>query len=154
MELMGIWEAGVVGPLTSDQQIPEFLGWFPFPAVSGGKGDPTAAMAGGDGFSCHQNAPAECVDFLKYIVSDEVQRGYAATGSVPSNPNAYDGLTEPILQEITDQAKSVTFTQLWLDVAFGSNVGNAINNSTVTLMQGELSPADFVKALQDAAATT
>ncbi|MDR1449284.1 MAG: extracellular solute-binding protein [Propionibacteriaceae bacterium] len=153
MELTGIWESGVVGSLTPDQKVPEFLGWFPFPSISGGKGDPTAAMAGGDGFSCHTQAPPECVDFLKYILSDAVQEGYAATGSVPSNPNAYTGLTEPLLQDITDQAKSVKFTQLWMDVAFGNNVGTAINTSTVALLQGQLSAADFVKALQDAAAT-
>jgi raffinose/stachyose/melibiose transport system substrate-binding protein len=152
MELMGIWESGVVGSLAPDQKVPEFLGWFPFPSVPGGGGDQKAAMAGGDGFSCHKDAPASCVEFLKYILSDKVQAGYAATGSVPANPNANSSLTEPILQDVTAQAKDVSYTQLWLDTVYGANVGTAINNNVVALLQGQYQPGAFVQAVQEAAA--
>jgi ABC-type glycerol-3-phosphate transport system substrate-binding protein len=151
MELMGIWEPGVVGSLAPDAKVPSFLGWFPFPSVPGGAGDQTAAMAGGDGFSCHKDAPSVCVDFLKYILSDKVQLGYAATGSVPSNPKANSGLTEPILTDITTQAEDVAYTQLWLDTVYGANVGTAINNNVVALLQGQYEPAAFVQAIKDAA---
>src|SRR5215469_15442418 len=42
MELMGSWEAGVVGNLTPNQKPLPDLDWFPFPAVPGGQGDPSA----------------------------------------------------------------------------------------------------------------
>ena len=57
MELQGDWETSVVPALTSDKNIVSQLGWFPFPQVSGGAGNSTAVLSGGDGFSCTTGAP-------------------------------------------------------------------------------------------------
>ncbi len=38
MELMGAWDPGVIASLTPDEKPLPDLGWFPFPAVSGGAG--------------------------------------------------------------------------------------------------------------------
>ena len=97
MELMGDWNRGTLDTLTTDKaELGTFLGWFPFPAISGAAGDPKAALGGGDGFACAKNAPAECVEFLKYIVSPEVQKGYAATGTgLPVAKGAADGVDRP-----------------------------------------------------------
>ena len=51
-ELMGAWEPGVVGDLTPDKKPLADLGYFPFPATTNGKGDPSAMMEGADGYSC------------------------------------------------------------------------------------------------------
>ncbi len=69
MELMGHWNAGVMGGLTPDQKVPAFLGWFPFPSIPGSPGDPTATLGGGDGFGCSASAPPECAELLAYIIS-------------------------------------------------------------------------------------
>ena len=152
MELMGIWEPGVVGALAPDATIPSFLDWFPFPAVDGGAGDPTAAMAGGDGMSCLAGSPDACADFLSYMVSTDVQKDYAATtNSAPSNPAAASSLTQPIVAKVAGAAKDCNYTMLWLDTAYGSNVGGAINNNVVALMSGTLNPASFIAAVQKAA---
>ncbi|MEW8978002.1 MAG: extracellular solute-binding protein [Symbiobacterium sp.] len=42
------------------------IGWFPFPAVEGGAGDPTDALGGGDCIAVGVNAPPEAVDFLRW----------------------------------------------------------------------------------------
>ena len=47
---------GQLGPrrdrsLTPDQKPLPDLGWFPFPAVAGGQGDPSAIMGGSGGYS-------------------------------------------------------------------------------------------------------
>ncbi|MDF2555839.1 MAG: extracellular solute-binding protein [Microbacterium sp.] len=81
MELMGHWNAGVIGGLTADQQVPPFLGWFPVPAIAGADGDPTAALGGGDGFGCAKDAPPECAELLEYIMSEDVQARFAASGA-------------------------------------------------------------------------
>jgi len=82
MELMGHWDPAVMNGLTEDKKgLGDDLGWFPFPTVAGGSGDPKAALGGGDGFSCSYKAPPECVEFLKYISSVEVQTAFAATGA-------------------------------------------------------------------------
>ena len=43
------------------------LGWFPFPAVPGGQGDPSAMMGGIDGYSLSPNAPKEAFQFLEFL---------------------------------------------------------------------------------------
>ena len=59
-------------------------------------------MGGGDGFACSKKAPAECVEFLKYIVSADVEKGYAATGAgIPVTKGSEAGLTDPVLQTIS-----------------------------------------------------
>ena len=52
MELQGHWEPGVMQGLTDDGKgLGDKTGWFPFPAVEGGQGDPTAALGGGDAWA-------------------------------------------------------------------------------------------------------
>jgi len=152
MELMGVWEPGVVGSLTADGTIPSFLDWFPFPSINGGSGDPSAAMIGGDGMSCLAGAPDACAQFLSYMVSTPVQSAYAAqTNSVPSNPAAASSLTQPLVAKIAAAQKDCAYNMLWLDTAYGSNVGGALSSNVVALMMGQLDAAGFVKAVQTAA---
>jgi raffinose/stachyose/melibiose transport system substrate-binding protein len=47
------------------------LGWFPFPAVPGGQGDPSAMMGGG-GYSLSANAPKEAFGFLDTLFGQNV----------------------------------------------------------------------------------
>src|SRR6266700_6751881 len=88
MELQGDWEPGTIAGLTSDKAINSKLGWFGFPAVPGGAGDPTTVLGGGDGFSCTTSAPlAACAQFLQYLISPEVQKEVTAAGTgLPANP--------------------------------------------------------------------
>ena len=46
MELMGAWEPGVLKDLTPDQKPMADLGFFAFPEVAGGEGEPGALMGG------------------------------------------------------------------------------------------------------------
>ena len=69
MELMGSWDPGVIASLTPDQKPLPDLGWFPFPAVAGGQGDPTAIMGGNDGYSLSKKAPKEAFDFLEFLAT-------------------------------------------------------------------------------------
>ncbi|WP_165314443.1 ABC transporter substrate-binding protein [Agromyces protaetiae] len=154
MELMGHWNAGVIGGLTPDQQVPAFLGWFPFPGIEGSAGDPTAALGGGDGFGCSADAPKECDELLAYIMSDEVQAKFAASGSgIPTVPSAVDSLEDPNLKAVAEGLANASFVQLWLDTAYGTTVGNAMNEGIVNLFAGTGTPEDIVKKMTDAAAT-
>lgn len=154
MELMGHWNAGTIGGLTPDQQVPEFLGWFPFPAIPGSDGDPTAALGGGDGFGCSAEAPPECADLLAYIMSDEVQAKFAESGSgIPTVPSAMESLEDPNLKMVAEGLAAASFVQLWLDTAYGTTVGNAMNEGIVNLFGGAGTPEDIVTKMEDAAAT-
>ncbi|MGV9763759.1 ABC transporter substrate-binding protein [Micromonospora tulbaghiae] len=153
MELMGDWNRGTLDTVATDKAaLGKFLGWFPVPAISGSAGDPKAALGGGDGFACSKNAPAECVEFLKYLVSPEVQKGYAATGTgLPVAKGAADGVTDPALKSILQATSDATYVQLWLDTAYGSTVGNAMNDAIVAIFAGNGTPEKVVSAMKAAA---
>ncbi|MEV1332994.1 extracellular solute-binding protein [Micromonospora costi] len=153
MELMGDWNRGTLETAAEDPEaLTKFLGWFPVPAIAGSAGDPKAALGGGDGFSCAKNAPPECVEFLKYIVSPEVQKGYAETGTgLPVTKGAEAGITDPALKSILEATAGATYVQLWLDTAFGSTVGNAMNDAIVAIFAGNGTPEQVVSAMKAAA---
>lgn len=154
MELMGHWNAGTIGGLTADQQVPEFLGWFPFPGIEGSAGDPTASLGGGDGFGCSAEAPPECAELLAYIMSPEVQAKFAASGSgIPTVAEAQESLEDPNLKMVAEGLAASSFVQLWLDTAYGTTVGNAMNEGIVNLFGGAGTPQDVVTKMEDAAAT-
>ncbi|WP_207457294.1 ABC transporter substrate-binding protein [Desertivibrio insolitus] len=152
MELMGAWNPGVIASLTPDQKPLPDLGWFPFPEVDGGEGEPGAIMGGVDGYSCHVNAPDECVDFLNYIGSADVQKEYyAAFNAPPVNTVAQEVVTEPYLQSILEAYNAAPYVSQWLDTVYGQNVGNALNVGVVDLLAGKGDPESIVKAVEDAA---
>jgi raffinose/stachyose/melibiose transport system substrate-binding protein len=152
MELMGAWNGGVMQTLTPDQKEPTFLGWFPFPAVPGAGGSQDTQMGGGDGFACAKNAPAECVEFLKYIVSPEAEKGFAETGAgIPTVKGAEAGLADPVLQTIAQATQQAGGVQLWLDTAFGAKAGTAMNDAIVAIFANKGTPQGVVDALQKAA---
>jgi len=154
MELMGHWNAGTIGSLTADGVVPEFLGWFPFPSVPGTAGDPTITMGGGDGFGVYKDAPDEAVELLKYIMSADVQKRFAATGAgIPTHPEAADSVTDPNLKAIAEGLAESSFVQLWLDSALGPEFGTPLNQAVVNLMGGQGTPEDIVKTLEDTAAS-
>ncbi len=153
MEFMGPWNSGVIGSLTPDTTVPEFLSWFPFPSVPGGEGDPTVTMGGGDGFGVSADAPDIAVELLKYIHSAEVQQRFAATGAgIAAHPAAADSLEDENLQQIAAGLAGSSFVQLWLDSALGPEFGNPLNQAIVNIFGGVGTPEDVVTALRDTAA--
>jgi raffinose/stachyose/melibiose transport system substrate-binding protein len=159
MELMGHWNLGVYRGFGADdaakQAIEDDLGWFPVPATAAGKGDPTAALGGGDGFACYKDAPVECADFLAYLTSVDVQKGYAgiAGSPLPANPGAASAVASPIMQKIAAVAGTAGYTQLWLDTTYGTNVGGAMNDAIVAIFAGTGSAQNVVDLMTAAAAT-
>ncbi len=153
MELMGAWNPGVIGSLTPDQQPLADLGWFPFPEIDGGDGEPGSMMGGVDGYSCAVDAPDACVDFLNYLGTSDVQTAYyRAFNAPPVNTVAQEAVTEPYLQAILEAYNTAPYATQWLDTVYGQNVGNALNVAVVDLLAGNSSAEDLVKAVQDAAA--
>ena len=142
MELMGHWNAGVIGGLTADQKVPEFLGWFPFPAIDGSAGDPSAALGGGDGFGCSAEAPPECAELLAYIMSEDVQKQVRRERlrHPDGARRAGSSLEDPNLKLVADGLAAASFVQLWLDTEYGTTVGNAMNEGIVNLFGGAARP--------------
>ncbi len=154
MELMGDWDLGVMRNLAGDgwAAMAPNIAWFPVPAVSGSPGDPKAALGGGDGFACSKKAPAECVEFLKYIVSPEVQKCYAAINvGLPVAKGAETGVSDPVLRDILKATNEASYVQLWLDTAYGSTVGTAMNDGIIAIFAGTGTPQKVVDDMKAAA---
>jgi raffinose/stachyose/melibiose transport system substrate-binding protein len=152
MELMGAWDPGVIASLTKDTKPLPDLGYFPFPAVPGGQGDPAAIMGGADGYSCAADAPKECSDFLNYILTKDVQEGYyKAFNALPVSKEAQGAVTEDYLKAVLDAYNKAPYVSQWLDTIYGQNVGNALNVGVVNLLAGKGDVAGIIKAVNDAA---
>ncbi|RWZ46242.1 extracellular solute-binding protein [Labedella phragmitis] len=153
MELMGAWNPGVIASLTPDEKPLPDLGWFPFPEIEGGDGGAGAIMGGVDGYSCSASAPPECVDFLNYLATSDVQKNYyAAFNAPPVNTVAQEAVTEPYLQDILEAYNAAPYVSQWLDTVYGLNVGNALNVGVVDLLAGKSTPEELVEAVNAAAA--
>ncbi|PVU82237.1 sugar ABC transporter substrate-binding protein [Cellulomonas sp. WB94] len=153
MELMGAWDPGVIASLTPDTKPLADLGWFPFPAIDGGKGEAGAMMGGLDGFSCSKAAPAECSKFLNFAMQKKYQEGYAnAFHTLPASKDAQSVVTEGALVDVLASYNKAPYVSLWLDTLYGQNVGNALNAGVVNLLAGQADSASIVKSVVDAAA--
>jgi raffinose/stachyose/melibiose transport system substrate-binding protein len=154
MELMGAWDPGVIASLTPDEKPLADLGWFPFPSITGGAGDPAALMGGVDGFSCSANAPKQaCADFLNYIVTQSVQEAYyKAFDAPPANTAAQGVVTEDILKSVIAAYNKAPYVSQYLDTNYGQNVGNALNSGVVNILAGKGDAADILSDVKSAAA--
>ncbi|WP_350347507.1 extracellular solute-binding protein [Agromyces sp. G08B096] len=151
MELMGAWDPGVIASLTPDEKPLADLGWFPFPAIDGGDGEPGAMMGGVDGFSCFVDAPKECGEFLEFASQKQYQEGYAeAFVTLPANKDAQGVVTDPALQEVLAAVNEAPYVSVWLDTLLGQNVGNALNVGVVDMLAGKGSPEGIVDAVDQA----
>jgi raffinose/stachyose/melibiose transport system substrate-binding protein len=139
--------------LTDDGEgLGDKTGWFPFPEVEGGEGDPTAQLGGGDAWAVAESAPDEAVDLVKYLLSDEVQTGFAENDmGLPTNPAANGAVSDPALAELLEVRDAAPYVQLYFDTAFGTSVGGAMNDEIALMFAGQAGPEDVVEATQQAA---
>lgn len=153
MQMQGHWEPGVMSGLTEDGEgLGDKLGWFPFPEVEGGQGDPAAQLGGGDAWGVSADAPPEAVDFVRFLLSDDVQRGFAERDmGLPTNPNVGDAVADPALAGLLEVRDSAPYVQLYFDTAFGQSVGGAMNDEIALMFAGQATPQDIVDATQGAA---
>ncbi|MEU2427223.1 extracellular solute-binding protein [Streptomyces sp. NPDC007851] len=146
MELMGQWapvvEADAGKGLGSD------LGFFPFPAVDGGKGAITEVFGGGGGHALRKGAPKEAVDFLKFFASETTDLVLVEkTNTLPVVPGAEKALSDPNTKAVQAQLKGATGFQLYLDQAYAPAVGQQINDSVAGLIAGSKSPQQVTQEI-------
>jgi raffinose/stachyose/melibiose transport system substrate-binding protein len=153
MELMGSWEPGTIASLTPDQKPLPDLGWFPFPAISGGDGEAGAIMGAVGGNSCYVKAPKECAEFLNYLATTKSQESYyKAFDAIPVNKTAQGLITQSYLKSAIEAFNSAPYASQFLDTLYGQNVGNALNVGVVNMLAGKGTPADIIKTVNQAAA--
>ncbi|GIF45883.1 raffinose/stachyose/melibiose transport system substrate-binding protein [Asanoa ferruginea] len=147
MELMGQWAPSVqASSSTSKKGIGDKLGFFTFPAVDGGKGKPTDAFGGGNGFAVGRNAPPATLDLLKTLLDVDHQRRSAATGAVlPTAKDAADSIKDETSKVVASTLAGATGFQLYLDQAYPPAVGQQVNDSVAELIAGSKKADQVVK---------
>jgi raffinose/stachyose/melibiose transport system substrate-binding protein len=153
MELMGQWAPSNQDGKSEQGGIGEDLGFFPFPMVEGGAGDPSDILGGGDGFAVGVNAPDETVDFLKYITSEDVQRRGAQIWITPTVKNASDELiaSDPIMAQIISMRDGAKYAQMYYDQFLPPAVAQAVLDAVQGLFAGELAPDEAAMYIEDEA---
>ena len=149
MELQGDWEQGVIEGLTSNKNVGSELGWFPFPSVPGGAGDPKTILGGGDGFTCTTGAaePA-CEQFLQYLDSPPVQAKIMAAGTgLPANPAAASALSSPTLKQVLAANEGASYIQEYFDIAFPTQVGQNLDNAVADFFAGQGSSQSVISSV-------
>ncbi|MFG2942491.1 extracellular solute-binding protein [Streptomyces sp. NPDC048282] len=146
MELMGQWAPVVEAD--AGKGVGANLGFFPFPAVEGGKGTVTEVFGGGGGHALRADAPQAAVDFLKFFASETTDVELVKkTGVIPVVPAAESALTDANLKLVQAQLKAATGFQLYLDQAYAPAVGQQVNDSVAGLIAGSKSPEDVAQAI-------
>jgi len=150
MELQGTWDKSVMQGLT-DTDLDPLLGWFPFPAVEGGDGDPSATLGGGDGFSCTQKHAKECADFLEFLSSDDIQTQLVESEvvAIPVKEAASAAISDSVIKSVYDFNSDAAYVQTYFDIALPTGVGSALNDAVANLFSGQgtaESVAEAVKA--------
>jgi raffinose/stachyose/melibiose transport system substrate-binding protein len=155
MQLMGQWLPGTVEANSGDARaMGEGLGWFAFPAVAGGAGDPNDGLGGGNGFAVGKDAPPETVDFLHSLVSLDAANRWGAlnSGILPTTVGSEASTTDPMLSQVLEGRAKAKFVQLYLDQATSPELGGAINEAVATLYGGDGTPQSVADAINQAAA--
>jgi raffinose/stachyose/melibiose transport system substrate-binding protein len=154
MELMGQWAPGTQKDQSSDKAgLGDKLGWFPFPSVEGGKGDPLDALGGGNGWAIGKDAPDEAVTFLKYLTRQEQQCAEAKIGfTLPVVTGTTDCVTDPLLKTVAENAAKAPYLQLYYDQALPPAVGSVVNDSVQEIFADAKSPEEAAQAIEESAA--
>lgn len=157
MTLMGQWLPGSQRQYSESGEGIGFdnIGFFPFPAVEGGAGNPDDAFGGGDGWAIGINAPDEAVDFVKWTLTPENQlAGIDPTveGIVPVVKGTEDAFADdPVMQAIVEARDAAPYFQLYYDQFLPPALGGAVNDAVEGLFASVTTPEEAAQAIEEVA---
>ena len=127
------------------------IGWFNFPTVPGGKGEASDTLGGVNGWLVTKGAPKEAVEFVKFFISDSVQKRLAQGNYlIPTFKGAESGLGSPFMRNIAQNIVASKYHQNFYDQDLGPSVGRVVNDATAEMAGGTMTPKQAAKAIQDA----
>ncbi len=154
MELMGQWAPAGDASSATDKKGPEF-GFFPFPMVAGGAGNPTDVMGGGGGFAIGKNAPPEAIDFVKFMTNAQNAQAIATKGvGLPPIKSASQYITDPRMKQIVQLVSDAPYFQLYYDQYLPPAVGQVLLDQTQGLYANTTTPQAAAKAIDDSVASS
>ncbi|MGO3800651.1 MAG: hypothetical protein ACTJHE_15670, partial [Vibrio casei] len=126
-------------------------GWMNFPVLKNGKGKATDTLGGIAGWVLTSDASPEAVQWLKYFSNIEMQKHLAKINMIiPVVKGADEAIENPFKKRIAQNIANSTWHQLFYDQAFGANVGSVVNDVSVGIVSGHLSPQEAAEQVQEA----
>lgn len=150
--LMGDWDIGSqAGNSASGEGLSEDqLGFFSFPMVEGGAGNPTDTLGGINGWVVSKDAPDEAVQFLEYFtnVNNQIQAG-SDNLYIPLAIGADAEISNPIRAQISRNLAESQWHQIFLDQDLGADVGGVVNDISLQLATGDIDPQTAAELIQE-----
>jgi raffinose/stachyose/melibiose transport system substrate-binding protein len=150
MELMGQWAPNVQND--NGKGLGDDLGFFPFPAVEGGKGTITEAFGGGGGMAVGADAPAEAIELLKFLTeTGNHTKAVEENAVLPVLKGEESAVKDPNLKVVAESLANATGFQLYLDQAYPPAVGAEVNDSVAELFAGAKTPEQVAADITEVA---
>ncbi len=130
---------------------PENIGRFAFPVVEGGAGKASDTLGGLNGWALTKNASKEAIDFATFLTSKESEEKMATAGMIlPVATGAAGAVKNPLLADSAKQLASSTWHQNFFDQTLGAAVGRVVNDISVEIVSGQMTPEEGAQQIQDA----
>lgn len=127
------------------------LGWFAFPTVPGGKGDPSDTLGGLNGWLVTRGAPKAAAGYLRFFSEAANQRIAAERGFyIPVVNGTQDAIANPFLRQIAQNVARSKYHQIFYDQALGPAVGATVNDVSTDIAAGKMKPEEAAEAVQQA----
>ncbi|MEO3871723.1 extracellular solute-binding protein [Nonomuraea sp. B12E4] len=150
MELMGQWAPSVQSD--AGKGLGDDLGFFPFPAVEGGKGAATDAFGGGGGLAVGADAPPEAVEFVKFMTEmGNHSKAVESGGVLPVLKGEENVIKDVNLKQVATLLATAGGYQLYLDQAYPPAVGQQVNDSVAELIGGTKTPEEIGQDISEVA---
>jgi raffinose/stachyose/melibiose transport system substrate-binding protein len=156
MELMGQWAVPTEAAYsTSKEGIKDKAGFFPFPAVDGGKGAAEDVFGGGNGYAIGKDAPDAAFAFIRDFLSVDNQKKLVteAGGIIPVTQGAESALADENLKKVQQLVANAPKFQMYLDQKYPPALGTQVNDSVAELFAGKASPEQVAQAIAKTAKT-
>jgi len=151
MMLQGNWNYGIIQTNDPDFITKGTLGWFPFPTVEEGKGDPKNAAGNLSNFysiSKTAKSPKNCISYLKSaVLNAEEVKAFIAEGAIPAVVGIESQLSgtsnSDWLQFNYDMVKNAPHFQLSWDQALLPQPAQALLTNLDQLFLKQITPQKF-----------
>ena len=126
------------------------IGRFAFPTVEGGAGLITDDFGGLNGWVVTTDAPPETEDFIHFLTVENAGLLAEKNNILPTALGSDTSVKDPSLADSAAQMAKATWHQNYLDQDLGPNVGRVVNDMSVELVSGGVTPEDALQQIQDA----
>lgn len=153
MQLMGNWLLNTqAGNAADGKGLPDSdIGIFGFPVIAGAPGRATDELGGVNGWLVTKTAPPAADDFLAFFFQKKYQDEAAAQGDyIPALAGTSAAIKDPIIRQIATSLEHATALQIFFDQALGPSVGRVVNDVSVAVAAGQMTPKAGAEAVQQA----